>query len=35
MRLPLRSLPVRAGIWLLLTAACTATRTVERTELRA
>lgn len=33
MRFSLRSLPVGAGTWLLLTAACTATRTVQRAEL--
>jgi len=33
MRFPLRSLPVGAGTWLLLTAACTAIRTVEPAEL--
>ncbi|SRR6266699_3582047 len=33
MRFPLRSLPVGAGTWLLLTAACTATRIVERADL--
>jgi hypothetical protein len=33
MRLPLRSLPIGTGAWLLLTAGCTAMRTVDRADL--
>jgi hypothetical protein len=33
MRFPLRSLPFGAGTWLLLIAACTTVRTVERADL--